>query len=83
MYTVFKPYSKYISGKGYARGLVPCNARGTNEFKDKKSLAYLINFFMHPDIKQFVKHYPIEFDDDLCAFVNIITMDLEKSNKRW
>ena len=58
--------------KGYARGLVPCNARGTNEFKDKKSLAYLINFFMHPDIKQFVKHYPIEFDDDLCALSTLL-----------
>lgn len=72
MYTVFKSYSKYVSGKGYARGLVPCNARGTNEFKDKKSLAYLINFFMHPDIKQFVKHYPIEFNDDLCALSTLL-----------
>lgn len=25
---------------------------------------------MHPDIKQFVKHYPIEFDDDLCAVMD-------------
>lgn len=63
---------KERSEKGYARGLVPCNARGTNEFKDKKSLAYLINFFMHPDIKQFVKHYPIEFDDDLCALSTLL-----------
>lgn len=65
MYTVFKPYCKYVKGEGYAKGFVPCNARGTNDFKDKKSLAYLINFFMSPDIKQFVDHYHIDFDDDL------------------
>lgn len=67
MYTVFKPYAKYIGGKGYSRGLVSCNARGTNEFRDRKSLAYLINFFMQPDIKQFVEHYHIKFDEDLFA----------------
>ena len=65
MYTVFKPYCKYVKGKGFANGFVSCNARGTNEFKNKKSLAYLINFFMSPDIKQFVEHYHIEFDDNL------------------
>lgn len=65
MYTVFKPYCKYVKGEGYTKGFVSCNARGTNEFKDKKSLAYLINFFMSPDIKQFVEHYHIEFDDNL------------------
>ena len=65
MYTVFKPYCKYVKGKGFANGFVSCNARGTNEFKDKKSLAYLINFFMSPDIKQFLEHYHIEFDDNL------------------
>lgn len=65
MYTVFNLYYKYVRGKGYSKGFVPCNARGTNQFKEKKSLAYLINFFMSPDIKQFVEHYQIEFDDDL------------------
>lgn len=65
MYTVFKPYCKYIKGEGYAKGFVSCNARGTNNFREKKALAYLINFFMQPDIKQFVDHYRIEFDEDL------------------
>ncbi len=67
MYTVFKPYCKYVKGEGFAKGFVPCNARGTNNFKNKKSLAYLINFFMQPDIKQFVEHYQIQFDEDLFA----------------
>ena len=65
MYTVFEPYCKYVKGERYTKGFVPCNARGTNNFRHKKSLAYLINFFMLPDIKQFVNHYNIEFDEDL------------------
>lgn len=65
MYTVFKSYTKYIKGKGYSKGFVPCNARGTNEFKDKKALAYLVNFFMSPEIRQFVNHYDLIFDEDI------------------
>lgn len=72
MYTVFKPYCKFVKGKGYSRGFVSCNARGTNNFKNKQSLAYLINFFMQPDIKQFVEHYQIEFDEDLFALSTLL-----------
>ena len=67
MYTVFKSYTKYIKGKGYSKGFVPCNARGTNECKDKKALAYLVNFFMSPEIRQFVNHYDLIFDEDMCS----------------
>lgn len=68
MYTVFNTYQKYVKGKGYSRdkvNFVACNARGTNKYKKKKALAYLINFFITPDIKQFVEHYDIGFDEDL------------------
>lgn len=65
MYTVFKPYSKYVKGKGYAKGFVACNARGTNEYRDRRALAYLLNYFIHPDIRQFINHYNIDFNEDL------------------
>ena len=67
MYTVFKSYCKFVKGEGYTKGYVPCNARGTNEFRNKKALAYLINFFISPDIRQFIEHYQMDFDDDLFA----------------
>lgn len=65
MYTVFKMFNKYVKGKGYSKGFVPCNARGTNDFRNKKALAYLINYFVNPDIKTFINHYNIEFDENL------------------
>lgn len=43
---------------------VPCNARGTNDFRHKTALAYLIDFHCHPDIRKFVDHYKIDFDED-------------------
>jgi len=65
MYSVFKCYMKYVKGKGYSKGFVSCNARGTNDYREKKALAYLLNYFMFPDIKQFVSHYEIEFSENL------------------
>lgn len=75
MYTVFNRFQKYVKGKGFSKdnpkhentNFVPCNARGTNKYKQKKALAYLINFFITPDIKQFIQHYDFDFDEDLYA----------------
>lgn len=67
MYTVFKRFNEDIKGKGYAKGFVPCNAKGTNDFRDKKSLAYLINYFINPDVKAFINYYKLDFDEDLYA----------------
>ena len=33
----------------------------------KKALAYLVNFFMSPEIRQFVNHYDLIFDEDMCS----------------
>ena len=46
---------------------VPCNSRGTNDFRHKTALAYLIDFHCHPDVRKFVDHYGLEFDEDAFA----------------
>lgn len=48
MWTCFKDDRVKLKGKGYAKGFVPDNARATNDFKDKESLTYTNNRFMHP-----------------------------------
>ena len=67
MYSVFKFCKKHIKGKGYSKGFISCNARGINQYRDKKALAYLLNYFMYPDTKQFVSHYKMNFSEDLYA----------------
>lgn len=53
MWTCFKDDTPKLKGKGYTKGFVSVNARATNEFKEKESLAYLVNRFMHPYEKKF------------------------------
>lgn len=80
MYTVFNRFQKYVKGKGFSKdnpksentNFVPCNARGTNKYKQKEALAYLINFFVTPDIKQFIQHYDFDFDEDLFALSALV-----------
>jgi hypothetical protein len=66
MWTTFKDYKKSLTGKGYTKGFVSVNARATNKFKEKFTLAYCANIFLNPVIKQFfqtkqVKIYENEY----------------------
>ena len=70
MWTTFNSYKKDVKGKLYSRNnvnFVPCNAKGTNKYRNKKALAYLINFFITPDIKKFITHYDITSDEEQFA----------------
>lgn len=57
-------FRRQLSGKGYAKGFISCNARGTNEFRDRTSVAYLINRYMDPCIKNFFVNCGIAVDED-------------------
>lgn len=52
---------------------VPCNARGYNEFRNKTVLAYLLNFYAKPGIKDFyeaknrIDGTNIKIDEDMLA----------------
>lgn len=64
IWTTFKDYQSLISGKGYAKGFVSSNMRATNEYMDRNSIAYLINKFFNPHIKNFFKTNGVEVDED-------------------
>ncbi len=69
MWTVYKGNNNKIrnaiKGDGYANGFVPCNCKGTNEFKDRINLAYLIDYNISPVESQFFKQYNIQVNEDL------------------
>jgi hypothetical protein len=48
MWTTFKAASPKLKGKGYARGFIPVTCKGTNDYIDRQSLAYLVNVFPNP-----------------------------------
>jgi len=72
MWTCFKSDKNHLKGKGYTKGFVPCNARATNEFRYKQSVAYPLNRFIKPHFKKFFSQYDIKLDDDLVALSDLI-----------
>lgn len=72
MWTTFKAYKPKLSGKGYTKGFVACNARATNEFSHKTTLVYAVNRFNNPIIKEYFYSYGITLEDDYFALSELI-----------
>lgn len=72
LWTTFKDYRYLISGKGYAKGFLLSNIRATNQYKHKITLAYLINKFFNPYIKNFFLCNNIEIDEDMFALSEML-----------
>ena len=72
MWTTFKDYRSALSGPGYAKGFVSCNARGTNEYRDRKALAYMVNRFQDPCVVNFFIKHNITVDQDGYALSELI-----------
>lgn len=64
IWTTFKDYKSKISGKGYTKGFVPLNMRATNSYRDRCSLAYLVNIFLNPIVKGFFQDHGVTVDED-------------------
>jgi hypothetical protein len=72
MWTCYKAHKPKLKGKGYTKGFVSHNARATNEYKEKISLAYVINRFMHPYKKKFFISRGVAVDEDIFALSELI-----------
>lgn len=64
IWTTFKDYKDKISGKGYAKGYIPSNMRASNEYKDRTAVAYLVNKYFNPFIKNFFVSKGIDVNED-------------------
>ena len=65
IWTTFKDFKDKISGKGYSKGFVPSNMRATNNYQDRTAIAYLVNKYINPYVKNFFVSNNIKvFEDD-------------------
>jgi hypothetical protein len=71
-WTTFKKVRKPLKGSRYARGFIPNNTKATNEYRDKKSLAYLCNLFHNPLIKGYFEDRGITVYEELYALSEMI-----------
>ena len=53
LWTCFKADEQKLKGKGYTKSFIPCNARAVNNYSNRMYLAYCINVFPRPVIKNF------------------------------
>ena len=72
LWTCFIDDRKFLKGKGYVKGFLSCNAKATNMYRSKRNLAYVINTFMNPVIKQFFEGNDIPVDGDMYALSSLV-----------
>lgn len=64
MWTCYKDYESDLKKSGYAKSFVECNIKATNDYKERSTVAYMINFFANPTIIQFFNKYNIKVNED-------------------
>ena len=62
LWTTFKSYKSKLSGEGYAKSFLACNARSTNEYSERYNLMYAVNVYLNPMIVSFLKEHGVELD---------------------
>ena len=71
-WTTYGVVKSKLKGARYSRGFIPCNAKATNDYREKKSLAYLCNMFPHPYIAGYFQERGIAMDQDAFAFSEML-----------
>lgn len=64
IWTTFVEYKNLLSSKGFTKGFVALNMRATNEYRNRTSIAYVVNRFINPGIKNFFTQNGVEVDED-------------------
>ncbi len=72
LWTTFSDWKKAMSGKGYTRGFAPHNSRATNQFRDRTAVAYLVNRYLNPIVKNFIAKYGITVNEDAFALCEML-----------
>jgi hypothetical protein len=72
MWTTFSAYEDELAGDGYKKGFLACNARATNAYRDRISLAYMINYYLNPIITNYFSQCNVRVEQDAWALSELI-----------
>ena len=64
LWTVFGKARSKLAGDGYTKGFIACNERATNIYRHTRSMAYLINVYMHPILKNYLGSKGVVIHED-------------------
>ena len=72
MWTAFKAQKDRITPNGFKNCFVSCSCRATNEYREKKNLAYCVNIFFNPFLKRYFEEHGCVVDEDKYALSEMI-----------
>jgi len=72
LWTTFKKYKNKLKGNGYTKSFLAVNARATNNYGDRKYLAYMCNIFLNPLVKGFFINNGVKVDEDKYALGELL-----------
>ena len=72
LWTTFKECQDSISGKGYVRGFLSCNMRATNSYRERDKLAYCLNVYYNPILKNYFHERGVDVDEDAYALSEMV-----------
>lgn len=72
MWCTFKDYKGKLSGNRYTKGFVSLGSRATNDYVDKKNLAYCANIFLNPMVEHFFIQNNVSVDEDTYSLSEMI-----------
>lgn len=64
MWTTYQRFREEMQDKNIKPHFVPCNARASNQWRNKRYLAYCVNIYEHPDAADYFEMlgYPLDVD---------------------
>lgn len=71
-FTCLESNKEFIAGKNYKNDWLAFSIKATNMYKDKHHIAFLMNIFMQPTIKQVCDGTDFEVDEDLVCLSHLI-----------
>lgn len=72
LWTTFKDYQQSLTGKGYTNGFLSYNIRATNDYRHKNCLAYCVNVFFNPFMKNYFLANGVEVREEVYALSEMI-----------
>lgn len=72
LWTTYKGFRNALQGKGFKKSFLSFNARARNDFADRHYLAYCVNLYMNPTMRNYFVAQGIKIDQDKYALSEMI-----------
>ena len=72
LWTTFKNHQDILKGKGYTKGFLSYNIRATNAYRGRDHLAYCVNVFYNPLMKNYFLDHGVEVKENEYALGEMI-----------